>query len=425
MRSIKLAVCSILALCAVMFATAPVCCQNFPAGGGDSLPDASPASCAIRFYQRYISDLRYGHCRFEPSCSQYALEAMNECGFIKGSALAADRLVRCHSDAQGAYKKSLRGRLLDSPNGNEIPCRLPRVPDWLLPSLNDTAPQLDWPLRIFGSPDSAAVTSTVLRWDVSFANALSARGDCWRAETEYERIAFCTSSTPLRFWASMMAGRCYFRVSEWNEAATRFQRAGGEASTREEESLVFLMAASARFNAGNYEESERILRSFDPDAGYANRTDILLAMGALAGGAWVESADAFSRIAEESSDSLSRQKMLLLARDARRGFELPRRKPLFAAALSTVVPGTGQCYTGRPFDGLRHFIFDGLLIFSVVQLFRSEQYAPGYLLGGFTLPFYVGNIMGARRSAERFNACKRLEYVAGSLDRSDSATALK
>ncbi len=425
MRSIKLAACSILASCAVMFASAPVCCRDFVAGEGDSLPGASPASYAIRFYQRYISDLRYGHCRFEPSCSQYALEAIDECGFVKGSALAADRLVRCHRDAQGAYKKDSRGRLVDSPKGSELACRLPRIPEWLLPSADDTVPRIDWSSRISGSPDSADVLSTVLRWDVSFADALAARGDCWRAETEYQRIAFCANSTSLRFWAAMMAGRCYFRVNEWNDAAIRFLRAGGEASTREEKSLAFLWAASSRFNAGDCAESERILRSFDPGEGCSNQVGILRAVSAMAGGAWVESADAFSRIAEESTDGLSRQKMLLLARDAHGGIELPKRNPLVAAALSTVVPGTGQCYARRPYDGLRHFIFDGLLIFSVVQLFRSEQYAPGYLLGGFTLPFYVGNIMGARRSAERFNACKRLEYVAGSLDRSDSATALK
>jgi len=46
---------------------------------------------------------------------------------------------------------------------------------------------------------------------------------------------------------------------------------------------------------------------------------------------------------------------------------------------------------------------------------RDKQYAAGYLLGSFTLPFYVGNIMGAKKSVERGNACTRLEYVTESV----------
>jgi len=421
----KLAACVIAASCAGILAAGPARCSDLRIEEADSLGRASPASYAIRFYQDHISDLRYGHCRFEPSCSQYALEAINECGFIKGSALAADRLVRCHSGADKEYAKSARGRLLDSPRGNELPCRLPRVPEWLLPAVDDTISRFDSSSPASTRGDSSDVLPRAFRWDASFANALAARGDCWRAETEYERIAFHADSAPLRFWARMMTGRCYFRSSEWNEAAARFLQAAAESHTREERALASFMAASTRFNAGDYAASERILRSFNSDSVGMNRVRILRAFCSMATGAWEEAADQFSRIAEESSDGLYRKKTFLLARDARRGFELPTRSPSTAAVLSSIVPGAGQCYAGRPSDGLRHLIFDGLLIFSVVQLFRNEQYAPGYLLGGFTLPFYVGNVMGAKRSADRFTACKRLEYVAGSLARSDATTAME
>jgi putative membrane protein insertion efficiency factor len=412
MHSMKLAVCSLLASCAVIIAAGPALCREFRTGEGDSLSSAFPASHAIRFYQNYISDLRYGHCHFEPSCSRYAIEAIDECGFLKGSALAADRLVRCYSGADRAYAKSSQGKLLDSPNGSELPCRPPCVPEWLLPPLDDTLPRLEGV-----SPDSAR--------DVSFADALAARGDCRRAETEYQRIAFHAGTKPLQFWAAMMAGRCYFRSSEWNEAAIRFQKAAGESSAREERSLASFMVASARFNTGDYAASERTLRSFEPDTVAVYRIGILGALCSMARGAWSESADRFSLLAEESPDSLSRRKMLLFSQDACGGLEVPRKNPSVAATFSALLPGAGQCYAGRPSDGLRHFIFDGLLIFSVVQLFRHEQYAPAILLGGFTLPFYVGNIVGAKRSAERFNTCKRLEYVAGSLTRSAAATATK
>lgn len=50
----------------------------------------------IRGYQRYISPALPARCRFYPSCSQYALEAITRHGALRGSWLAARRLARCH-----------------------------------------------------------------------------------------------------------------------------------------------------------------------------------------------------------------------------------------------------------------------------------------------------------------------------------------
>ena len=51
---------------------------------------------AIRFYRRWISPLRPPCCRFIPTCSQYALEAVEKYGALKGGWLALRRLLRCH-----------------------------------------------------------------------------------------------------------------------------------------------------------------------------------------------------------------------------------------------------------------------------------------------------------------------------------------
>jgi putative membrane protein insertion efficiency factor len=50
----------------------------------------------IRGYQRLISPLLGPRCRFYPSCSSYAIEALERFGPIKGSALAVHRICRCH-----------------------------------------------------------------------------------------------------------------------------------------------------------------------------------------------------------------------------------------------------------------------------------------------------------------------------------------
>ena len=50
----------------------------------------------VRIYQRFISPLTPPSCRFTPTCSQYALEALRKYGPFKGSWLALKRLLRCH-----------------------------------------------------------------------------------------------------------------------------------------------------------------------------------------------------------------------------------------------------------------------------------------------------------------------------------------
>jgi putative membrane protein insertion efficiency factor len=58
-------------------------------------PAARLAAGAIRGY-RYVTASRPSPCRYEPTCSAYALEAVERHGAVKGGALAAGRLLRCH-----------------------------------------------------------------------------------------------------------------------------------------------------------------------------------------------------------------------------------------------------------------------------------------------------------------------------------------
>jgi uncharacterized protein len=57
----------------------------------------------IRFYKRLISPLLLPSCRYTPTCSEYAAEAVEVHGAAKGSLLAAWRLLRCHPFARGGY----------------------------------------------------------------------------------------------------------------------------------------------------------------------------------------------------------------------------------------------------------------------------------------------------------------------------------
>jgi hypothetical protein len=84
---------------------------------GDRLAAARPSAGAwllltlIGGYRRIVSPLIPSRCRFAPSCSAYALEAVQEHGALRGSWLAARRVARCHPFNKGGFDPVPPGRL--------------------------------------------------------------------------------------------------------------------------------------------------------------------------------------------------------------------------------------------------------------------------------------------------------------------------
>jgi putative membrane protein insertion efficiency factor len=62
-----------------------------------------PLILLVRFYQLCLSPLKPPTCRFTPTCSQYAIEALRKHGPIKGLYLTIRRLLRCHPWGGSGY----------------------------------------------------------------------------------------------------------------------------------------------------------------------------------------------------------------------------------------------------------------------------------------------------------------------------------
>jgi uncharacterized protein len=72
------------------------------AGTAPSLP-AKAVVRALALYKRFLSPLLPAACRFQPTCSEFAIEAVRRHGFRRGSALSFRRLIRCHPFHPGGY----------------------------------------------------------------------------------------------------------------------------------------------------------------------------------------------------------------------------------------------------------------------------------------------------------------------------------
>ncbi|MCH5187221.1 MAG: membrane protein insertion efficiency factor YidD [Oscillospiraceae bacterium] len=57
----------------------------------------------IKFYQKFISPIKTPCCRFNPTCSEYALEAFKRHGALKGFYLSVRRILRCNPFCKGGY----------------------------------------------------------------------------------------------------------------------------------------------------------------------------------------------------------------------------------------------------------------------------------------------------------------------------------
>lgn len=57
----------------------------------------------INFYRRFVSPLKRPCCRFYPSCSQYALTAIERYGAVRGGFMAVKRIIRCNPFCKGGY----------------------------------------------------------------------------------------------------------------------------------------------------------------------------------------------------------------------------------------------------------------------------------------------------------------------------------
>jgi putative membrane protein insertion efficiency factor len=385
-----------------------------------------PAVEAIRVYQRYISSLRHVRCRFSPSCSEYAAQAIAAYGLAEGSARAADRLMRCNASAAEVSPRGDKGVLLDPVNAFDADAGGARVPRWLLPPRPPEDPAL---------PESISDARRAQLGDVlRFAHELEWRGDCERASTEYQRAASLVGEASVESWAFARVGGCAFAASRWNDAESSYLTAAMLAGDVEARADATWMGAACRFNTGSYEACERLLADrgliaeatapivaadYSSPAGGAEtmasassfRVPALDGLCGLARGEWGRAGDDFRLAAERAPAPDVRERIGRLATFPPLGESLPHRSSGLAGTMSAVVPGTGQMYAGRAQDGVRTLLFNAVLILTVVSFARGEHVPAAILTGAVAVPFYLGNVWGASTSAKRFDRRQRQDLL--------------
>jgi tetratricopeptide (TPR) repeat protein len=236
-----------------------------------------------------------------------------------------------------------------------------------------------------------------------FAQSLYAAGEYYRAIGEFQRFLFFQPHHPLASEAQLMIGLAFFCGERWLPAFEVFRqltRVTSDASVRAEAALWM---AETRTLGGDQAEAARLFREIIrqyPGSTMAQRAAYLIGWTYLRQRQWTQAHEAFVQVDEGSSYRASSER---LAAALEPPPELPQRSPTVARLLSTVLPGTGQIYTGHTLDGLIGLGVHGALIVGTTGAVMAGLEGAAGISAFFTWGFYQTQMTNAAVLAQDFN----------------------
>jgi tetratricopeptide (TPR) repeat protein len=249
---------------------------------------------------------------------------------------------------------------------------------------------------------------------LEFAFDLKKEGDYFRAITEFKRAEALSNSACVKALARFHVAESLFATGDWVTARMEYTRVKESyPDTRWVERAGFMRSVSI-FNLGDYAACRSAMEVFKGRGRAKDLSDeafFVSGLSYLEEGGWRSASATFEEALSVRDLQESPYPFEFLASESLRGEKLPGRSGFVAALMSAVLPGAGQMYSGRFWDGFRAFTVNGLLIFSTYKLVEDEHYAGAYLLSGITLPFYVGNVVGARVAAKAYNVRQRSQFI--------------
>ncbi len=240
---------------------------------------------------------------------------------------------------------------------------------------------------------------------LKFADDLFAQGDYLRAVGEYQRYMFIQpkDSDMIRYKIAV----CYRLGGRVENAIQSFKQLLNESSDNKTKSATYYQIGVSYFLMQQYRESINFLDTSLPqisDEPFRIESQQLIGLSYLMNHEWSSAEKIFNELKE--TDILgARQKASVFSEYANKGSNLPKRSPLFAGFLSTIVPGAGRLYTGRFGDALTSLITVGITGWQAYDGFSSDGLSSvkGWTLGTLCGIFHAGNIYGSVISAKVYN----------------------
>ncbi len=345
----------------------------------------------LTFYKKIISPLQgQDICNFSPTCSQFYRQSINKYGFFVGSMIGADRLLRCNPSAWSYFDKYYFGisdyRISDLPENHYIKNVRQRfstvqngatLNDYLLPS------------------DSLQTNNQKPKTNLDFSNYLFQSEDYVRAISEYKRLLFSDADTQdcAKEYVQLMLGECYLRIKEYNQALTYFNTG---------KNFYFTYGrARTYFENSNYVKARDELNTL-VNSQFDKERIILTGVSYFRERNFIAGTKFFRNY---STDSLLNR----LSKYDGKGIK--KRNSVASSLFSSVIPGSGQVYSGRLGDGLYSFLtVVGSGLIADYYYYHDESKIKFSIFTFLTAFFWAGNIYGANIAAREYNEFQVRKY---------------
>jgi tetratricopeptide (TPR) repeat protein len=255
-------------------------------------------------------------------------------------------------------------------------------------------------------------TSTVPPPSVfAFAQSLFTAGEYYRAIGEFQRFLFFQPEHPLAAEAQLTIGLAFFCGERWLQAFEVFRRIARAVPDQAIRAEAALWMAETHARGGDQMEAMRLFQELMrqyPESVIAQRAAYLMGWSYVRQRQWTEARDAFARVDAASPYHASGERLgAILAIPP----ELPHRSPTVARMLSTVLPGTGQIYTGHTLDGLIGLGLHGALIAGTIGGIGAGLEGAAGIGAFFTWGFYRTQMSNAATLARDFNVQAEERFI--------------
>lgn len=248
----------------------------------------------------------------------------------------------------------------------------------------------------------------------NFADYLYQLGEYEKSETEYFRFIYKNSEAERIPEAYFMIGKCNQELGDWEKAIDYF-RLSYETypqSKWADESVFESARSFAELGAKRRARSEfALLQTQYPDSDLSDDSEFMIGLSYLGEYRWNAGERVFARFPSIYPESEFSPLAQSLQTEAAAAQNLPRRSPIVGGILSTLIPGTGQMYAGKHWDGLMALVVNGALAYATVHSWENDNEPSAYFFGWFGLSFYFGNIYGGINAPKRFNREQQAKHL--------------